>query len=167
MAMENYDNDQEESGLAEELNLNSFIRYVPATQGQRFLNWIIDNLFMQYALTILTGRLVGELIVKFFPDFAMRLAYDENTADVLVVAYCFWFFNYLIYYTFCEKAFRGYTIGKIITGTRTVREDGNEISIKDAFLRSLSRLVPFEVFSGLAERPWHDSWTNTTVVKTR
>ena len=153
-----------ETGLADELNAYQLI---PATQGQRFLNWLIDNLFMRFALSVVTSRLVGELLVRFFPDFAMRLAYEQNTFDVLVANYLFGFFNYLIYYTFCEKAFRGYTLGKLITGTRAVRDDGQELSLKDALLRSLSRLVPFEAFSGFGDRPWHDSWTKTTVVKTR
>lgn len=154
-----------ETGLADELH--SFIQYEQATQGQRFLNWLIDNLFMRYALTYVTGRLVGEMIVRFFPDFALRLAYEENTIDVLLVTYLFGFFNYLIYYTFCERAFKGYTLGKLITGSRAIRNDGQELTFKDAILRSLSRLVPFEAFSGFGDRPWHDSWTKTTVVKSR
>ena len=31
-------------------------------------------------------------------------------------------------------------------------------------LRSLSRLVPFEAFSCLGDRGWHDRWTQTFVV---
>lgn len=154
-----------ETGLADELN--QYIEHIPATQGQRFLNWLIDNLFMRFALTVLTGRLVGELIVKFFPELAYRIAFEKNTMDVLLVTYLFGFFNYLLYYTICEKAFKGYTIGKMITGSRAIRDDGQELTFKDALLRSLSRIVPFEALSGFGSRPWHDSWTNTTVVKVR
>jgi len=66
----------------------------------------------------------------------------------------------------CEKAFKGRTLGKVISGTRAIRNDGGELTLKDALLRSLSRLVPFEVFSGFGT-PWHDSWTNTQVIKAR
>ena len=83
------------------------------------------------------------------------------------MAYIVGIFNYIIYYTICEKAFRGYTLGKLLSGTRAIRNDGAELTFKDAILRSLSRIVPFEVLSALAGRPWHDSWTDTTVVKTR
>ncbi len=154
-----------ETGLADELN--DFIRYTPATTGQRFLNWLIDNLFMRFVMTELTGRLVGEFIVRYFPEFAYQIADEENVWSILLLNYLFGFFNYLLYYTISEKAFRGYTIGKLITGTRAIRTDGHELSFKDAILRSLSRMVPFEVFTGFADRPWHDSWTKTTVVKTR
>jgi uncharacterized RDD family membrane protein YckC len=60
---------------------------------------------------------------------------------------------------------KGRSLGKWITGTVAVRLDGNTINWKDAFLRSLSRIVPFEPFSALGYAPWHDKWTETTVVK--
>ncbi|HEX2627520.1 MAG TPA: RDD family protein, partial [Chitinophagaceae bacterium] len=68
---------------------------------------------------------------------------------------------------FCEKLFQGYTIGKLLTGTRAVRNDGKELTWKDAIVRSLCRMIPFEVLSGFAYRPWHDSITKTTVVQVR
>jgi len=155
----------EETGLADELN--QFIQYTQASQGQRFLNWLIDNLLMRFGLTYLTGSLVGLLIGKLFPEYALRIVYSEDRTDLLLLGYIIVIFNYLVYYTFCEKVFKGYTLGKIITGTRAIRDDGQELTFKDAFLRTLSRLVPFEVFSALGFKPWHDSWTKTSVVKSR
>jgi uncharacterized RDD family membrane protein YckC len=154
-----------ETGIAEELQ--SFIQYTRATQGQRFLNWLVDNIFMQLALRVLAEKVLGPLIVNFFPEFARRIAVEENTFDLFLVSYLFAIFNYLIYYTICEKAFKGYTIGKFLTGTRAISEDGAELSFKQTILRSLSRLVPFEAFSGFGDRPWHDSWTKTMVIKSR
>jgi uncharacterized RDD family membrane protein YckC len=83
------------------------------------------------------------------------------------VSYVIFICNYLFYYTLCEKLFRGYTLGKFITGTRAIREDDEELTFKDALLRSLCRIVPLEVLSALAGFPWHDRWTKTKVVKTR
>jgi uncharacterized RDD family membrane protein YckC len=65
-----------------------------------------------------------------------------------------------------KKLFRGQTLGKLFTGTRAIRTDGEELTFKDALLRSLCRLIPFEVFSGFGV-PWHDSLTITMVVKKR
>jgi uncharacterized RDD family membrane protein YckC len=155
----------EETGLADELN--KFVTYTPASKGQRFLNWLIDNLFMQFALMELTSRLAGPLIVKHFPELAQHIASEEYRYDVILVNYLFTVFNYLIYYIICEKAFRGYTLGKFITGTAAISDDGQELTFKQTVLRSLSRLVPLEALSGLGDRPWHDKWTNTTVVKVR
>ena len=155
----------EESGLADELN--QYIQYTQASQGQRFLNWLIDNLLMRFGLSYLSGTIVGFLMAKLFPEYTMRIIYEQTTVDLVVISYSLAFFNYLVYYTFCEKVFKGYTLGKLITGTRAIRDDGQELTFKDAILRSLSRLVPFEAFSGFADRPWHDSWTKTSVVKVR
>ena len=60
-------------------------------------------------------------------------------------------------------------MGKWITGTRVVDERGDPPSWRQACLRSLARLIPFEAFSvlfsedGMA-RGWHDSLPRTRVV---
>ncbi|HET6769485.1 MAG TPA: RDD family protein [Chitinophagaceae bacterium] len=154
-----------ESELSDQLI--SEIQLAPATTGQRFLNYLIDNLLLQYGLSILSGMVVGMLLGLLFPDYMLRLSQSTDTFAFLPFAYLIVIVNYLVYYTICEKAFKGYTLGKLITGTRAIRDDGNELTFKDALLRSLSRLVPFEVFSAFGGYPWHDSWTRTRVIKSR
>jgi uncharacterized RDD family membrane protein YckC len=124
---------------------------------------------MRYGLSYLTGMAIGTLLAVTAPEFLNELAYSESnwTPGILFVALLVGILNYLVYYTICEKLFRGYTLGKLITGTRAIRQDGNELTFKDALLRSLSRLVPFEVFSGFNTLTWHDSWTDTMVIKAR
>lgn len=160
-------NDQQpaEPSLSDELN--SQIVYQYASTGQRFLNYLIDNLLMSYGLSFLTGSVVGLLIGLLFPDYAVRLSVSSDTFDVLFLSYMIAIVNYLVYYTICEKAFKGHTLGKLITGTRVIRDDGDELTFKDALLRSLFRLVPFEAFSAFGGHPWHDTWTKTSVIKTR
>ncbi len=162
---ENTINQPPEMSLADELSPH--LQYQPASRGQRFLNWLIDNLLLRYGLSYVTGTMVGYLLGTFFPEFIMRIIEEENRLNLWVLGYIIVIFNYLIYYTICEKGFRGYTMGKLITGTRVIREDGEELTFRDALLRTLSRLVPFEVLSGFGIRPWHDSWTKTRVIKSR
>lgn len=154
-----------ESGLSEQLI--SDIHLVPAGTGQRFLNFFIDNLLMRFGLSFLTSAGVGVLLGLFFPEYILRISENPERGDMLLLAYLIWIINTLLYYTICEKGFKGYTLGKLITGTRAIREDGNELTFKDALLRSLSRLVPFEAFSAFGGYPWHDAWTKTMVVKSR
>lgn len=161
-------NEPADSGLADDLN--SEFRNEPASTGQRFLNFLIDNLLMRFGLSFLTGMGVGVILALLFPDYMQRLSEDPDSTsrfDMFLLTYAIGIVNYLFYYTICEKAFKGYTLGKLITGTRAIREDGGELTFKDALLRSLSRLVPFEVFSGFSGHPWHDTWTKTMVVKSR
>lgn len=142
--------------------------FVHATQGQRFLNWLIDNLLMRYGLSYLTGMGIGIIIGIAAPDFFENAAYDEGPfGSLFFLTFIIGYINYIIYYTLCEKLFRGYTIGKLITGTRAIRQDGGELTFRNALLRSLSRCVPFEVFSGFNTLTWHDSWTDTMVIKVR
>jgi uncharacterized RDD family membrane protein YckC len=142
-------------------------QYEHASTGQRFLNFLVDNLLMRFGLSRLTGYVVGWFLAKFFPNFYLDMIYSRGV-EFYITLYLIAIFNYVIYYTFCEKVFNGYTLGKLITGTRAINEDGSELTLKGAFLRTVSRLVPFETLSiwfgyGL----WHDSWTKTMVIKTR
>jgi uncharacterized RDD family membrane protein YckC len=158
---------EQENQPVQEGLFEDYIQYKIATTGQRFLNWLVDNLLMRFGLSYVTGTAVGYLIGTFFPDYAQRIVYNQSTSDLLLIGYAIAIFNYTLYYTICEKAFRGYTLGKLFTGTRAIRDDGNELTFRDALLRSLCRIVPFEVFSGFAYKPWHDAWTNTQVIQAR
>ncbi|RYX87593.1 hypothetical protein EON73_01090 [bacterium] len=65
-----------------------------------------------------------------------------------------------------ETAFRGKTLGKLITGTRAINIDGTDISMPKSLLRNFIRAVPFNALSALGSpsKPWHDSWSDTLVV---
>ena len=151
-----------ESHLFEE---GEFVQYDEASNGQRFLNYLIDTIFMRYAVGYATGYLLAEFLLATSPETAYDLFGDEgNWGAIYLIA----IINHLVYYSICEKVFKGHTIGKLITGTRVIREDGEELTFKDAFLRSLSRLVPFEALSiWFGSGLWHDTWTKTKVIKTR
>lgn len=153
---------QEEQELLHDIELNSFVE---ASRTQRFFNLLIDIIFMQYGVGLLTGYLLLEFLLIVSPHLAYSWFGDTDGFRIIPL-YVIGMFNYLLYYTICEKSFKGYTLGKLITGTRAIREDGQELSFKDALLRSLVRLVPFEHVSGF-DYPWHDTWTNTMVIKAR
>jgi uncharacterized RDD family membrane protein YckC len=155
-----------ETHLFEDTELYS---YEDASNGQRFVNFFVDGLLLRLGLSYATSSLVIELLLATKPELAYEwFAEDVPKLTSIIVSYAMGSINYLFYYTLCEKAFKGYTLGKLISGTRAIRQDGGELTFKDAFLRSLSRLVPFEQFSiwsgnGL----WHDAWTKTRVIVSR
>lgn len=143
-----------------------FLSLEEASTGKRFLNLIIDGIVVQYALGLLTGFVLALILYKFFPETAYSFYVERETMTFLGISYLIGLVNYTIYYTFCEKLFKGKTLGKLITGTRAVRFDGSELRWKDALLRSLVRFVPFEPFSvWFGEGLWHDRWTNTIVIR--
>ena len=152
----------QEDLLAEEYNF--FFEYDKASQGQRFLNFLIDNVIIRIALTYITGLALGYLLAFTVPEFAASLSY--NRVSLYVISFAVVLMDYLFYYTLSESVFKGKTLGKLITGTKAVKVDGAELSFKDAFLRSACRMIPLEAFSGFGT-PWHDSITETMVIKAR
>ncbi len=70
----------------------------------------------------------------------------------------------IIYYLFYE-AVLGATPAKFLTGTRVVDYDGSKPRFKAIFVRTVSRLVPFEAFSFFADDGWHDKWSETMVAE--
>ena len=135
-----------------------------ATTGQRFANFIVD-MIVGYLLVL--GLIFAMAItIPPFRDFALTLndgSIGSKLLDRLLTTILL-----ALVFTVIEGAGKGRTLGKLITGTRAVNfEDGAPITWKQAFQRSFSRMVPFEPFSGFSGNPWHDKWSNTTVIKVR
>lgn len=76
-----------------------------------------------------------------------------------------------LYYVPMEAVF-GFTVGKLVTGTRVVDESGLPPSWRQVIGRTLCRFIPFEAFSVLFStdgkvRGWHDRLAGTYVVSIR
>ncbi|OIV42890.1 RDD family protein [Flavobacterium johnsoniae] len=130
-----------------------------ASSGARFLNYIIDLIFFVIIL-IAIGILIGVLTALF--GMTELGVWVDNLGDlgwnIIVVVIS------VIYYTLLEGFF-GRSIGKFITGTIVVDENGEKPTIATAFKRSLCRLIPFDAFTFLGgSRGWHDSISGTYVV---
>ncbi|WP_298741989.1 RDD family protein [uncultured Chitinophaga sp.] len=125
-----------------------------ASQGQRLANYLIDRV-ASLAISLLTGIFMVSLLGE---SYSWIL--DEKISFYLLI-----YTGTVIYYTLAEACLKGRTLGKLITSTHAVTNDGKPLGFRDAFVRSLSRIVPFEAFSGFGAAPWHDQWTSTTVVK--
>ena len=138
-----------------------------ASKQQRCINFVVDNLFMKFTLAYVTSIGFAWVLGLASPWFSNMLFKTEDWLPILVAIYMVSRVNYVIYYTISEKFFNGYTLGKLISGTRAVRDDGEELTLKNAIHRSFSRFLPFEFLSGFSEKPWHDSWTKTTVIRAR
>jgi uncharacterized RDD family membrane protein YckC len=138
------------------------ISLVQAGSGKRLANFLIDRLFFYFLWKFLLVKFTVTVISLFGIDI------EDRTMFVIGI----WLFV-IVFDVSCLAAIEsitgGKTIGKYITGTRAVNEDGTRISPKTALFRSLSRIVPFEAFSALGSpcHPWHDRWTNTFVVDER
>lgn len=128
---------------------------IPADKNLRFLNLLVDTIAF-YALAFLLGMVLGVLAPEIFLREELGSKLMLNLVTILL---------FVSYFGILEGLTKGKTLGKLLTGTRAVKLDGSPITFGDAFKRALSRVVPFEAFSGFADRPWHDSWTDTVVIK--
>jgi uncharacterized RDD family membrane protein YckC len=137
------------SGIGENMGV-----YTEATVTQRFFNYLVD-----YIIMIASIFKIGVYIVY---SFGWNEVYPNPLSKTIL--YISLLFAILVYYFFMEK-FYGVTLGKIVTNTRVVQEDGNYINWKQAVTRTFSRLVPLEWISAFTGSPWHDRWSNTYVVQ--
>jgi uncharacterized RDD family membrane protein YckC len=139
---------------------NDEAQLVLASQGKRFLNFIIDRI--AYAVFyMLLNSFLGVLYMEALYELAGYNSFLVRVISV-IVSLCW----YALFMGGIEALSKGKSLGKLITGTKAVNEDGSTISPKTAILRGLSRMVPFNEFSALGNPsyPWHDRWTRTYVI---
>ena len=74
--------------------------------------------------------------------------------------------NYIDSLLYPFESLSGRTLGKLITGTIVVNENGKKPDFGTVFKRSLCRLIPFNAISFLFNPGlgWHDSISDTYVV---
>ena len=117
----------------------------PASRGRRFANLLID-----YVGAIGTVFVVAFAWALLGGDLSI-LEGDSTSRDWLLGIGAM-----LLYYLPLEAQF-GITLGKLITGTRVVNEDGRQPRFMQILGRTLARFIPFEPFSffGTPPRGWH------------
>ncbi len=140
--------------------LNIETSYTRANTSKRLGNYLIDLVSYYvfiFAVSFLAGTIAPETTAQFFEGV------DNNSIADRIVTLIF----YALYLGAMEAFFKGKTLGKFITKTRAVNEDGSQITTSTAFARGFSRAVPFCAFSALGTpcNPWHDRWTKTYVVE--
>jgi uncharacterized RDD family membrane protein YckC len=133
------------------------INLVPANHLKRLANYLIDVIIFSILLSFLVAFAdpVYPLMHKIMAKQPISLM------DQLMIS-----FVYGLYMSCMEAILKGKTIGKYITGTRAVTENGLPINAQTAFMRGLIRIIPFEQFSAISFPPrlWHDRWSNSFVV---
>ena len=139
------------------------IPVAPAKMSTRFVNHLIDVIVIRIILTAI-GFTVGFVLAALGvvdPEF-----WDDPPAGVIladiVLSLTVFYLYYFLGETCCQK-----TLGKLVTRTIVLMEDGQRPTPRAVAIRTLSRLCPFEPLSFLGSYPgkWHDSWSGTCVVQ--
>jgi uncharacterized RDD family membrane protein YckC len=128
-----------------------------ASQGKRFLNYLLDLVFIM--IFIFAFYLILLIILnKVAPSIVSDMEEGNKLLQYLVS-----FIVSMIYYTSFEAA-TGRSIAKYIT--KVVTEIGEKPNFKIIVVRSLCRFIPLEAFSFLFNdgSGWHDTISNTKVI---
>ena len=120
-----------------------------AKTGVRFANYMIDSVSIW---------LVSMMLILGFGAAGFNVQFSE------MEFYLYYFLLTIIYYTIFETT-TGKTLGKYITKTKVVTEDGFPPAIQNILGRTFARFIPFEPFSFFGSNVgWHDSISKTFVV---
>ncbi|MFY0601752.1 MAG: RDD family protein [Cyclobacteriaceae bacterium] len=142
--------DQPEEGGSEG---REYVQRKMASSGKRFANLIID-VIVRYILIFVAGALIS-----FSSDFG-------DGAQVLSGLLAIFTYGLIIFYPWIMESMTGKTIGKYITRTRIVKPDGSKPDTINILGRTLCRLIPFDAFSYLGDKPgWHDSIPKIYVIE--
>ncbi|WP_181368996.1 RDD family protein [Flavobacterium pallidum] len=129
-----------------------------ASKGQRFANYIID-LIVQYALVFAFSVIAGLIVALLGRQDILYKMQTLNRFEEYLIGAIF----VVLYYGTMEM-FLSRTVGKFITQTLVVMEDGSKPDKGTIMKRTFCRLIPFEQFSFFGERGWHDSIPDVYVV---
>ena len=124
-----------------------------ATKWLRFANYLIDLIAMLILIIIIA--VICELM-----GFSFVYYFEQNPLMDRVFSAAFYF----LFMSFQEIVFNGRSLGKLITGTMVVMEDGSTPTSQNYLIRNLCRLIPFDAVSYLFSTGWHDSISKTRVV---
>ncbi|MGN7864762.1 RDD family protein [Chryseobacterium sp. 22458] len=133
-----------------------------SSKGTRFANFIIDRFIITlifFAAGFISSLLYELANIDIFVNIIRKLSQVNRITDILITSLVYFIFTFCI-----EFLTKGRSIGKYITGTKVICIDGTEPTMKDYFIRNISRIVPFDALSFLGENGWHDSWSETRVV---
>lgn len=139
-----------------------------ASQGQRFVNLIVDNILVQL-LAGGAGFVVGASFALMRASAGQQVS--EAEADSLELFGILLGIGVALVYFVAMELTLSRTVGKLVSGTRVVNVNGGRPSFGQVLGRTFARYIPFDAFSFLFGKGfpvgWHDSLSGTRVVKAR
>ena len=141
----------------------------PAGRWRRFFTLLIDYFCFTLLELLGWGLYMALLYVQGIES--MTAALDRLDEPSHIRDYGIGLSVMLVYYIGMEGFF-GFTVGKLVTGTRVVNGEGGKPRWGQIVGRTFARLIPLEPFSVLfwnerQRRGWHDLLSKTWVVRRR
>ncbi len=124
----------------------------------RFGGFLLDLVFI-----LIFEAIVGVAIAVLVLTFGDESYIDSQEFDILTRLLTFLVIR-PAYYIIFEGSSQA-SLAKMILGRVVVNEYGEKPSWGQIIGRSYGRIVPFEFFSCLGTLGWHDTWSNTFVLR--
>lgn len=126
---------------------------------KRLLNFVID-ISALCLLLVIFGLIAGIFAALGYPRLLEWATTMDGISDRVFTS------GVLILYVFGMEATTQRTLGKYVTGTMVVMEDGSKPEPGAIIKRALCRIFLFEVLSFITRVPrgWHDTASDTFVV---
>lgn len=130
-----------------------------ASDRKRFESGIVDFIFV--FISIFVSSLIIVIIGNIFNWDIYSVWERFVTNSPYLALFTFLMLNYLF-----MESFFGATMGKFATGIVVVTESGAKPNLGKIIIRTLCRLIPFDIvsFLGKSGKFWHDSFSKTYVV---
>lgn len=142
----------------EEKTLMRYKEVITVEGWPRFGHFLLDRIFV-YILTVLLAFLAGTLSAIFGFTEIWDSPYTDLTINL--ITYLILFPGYYLFFEYFMQS----TPGKLILGRVVINEYGEKPTFLQILGRSYGRVVPFEAFSCFQGLGWHDSWTETMVIR--
>ncbi len=119
----------------------------------RLINFTVDTVV--WLILYFSVALILDLYIVRFSSYLINYIYSIFLGLIL----------YLTYYSVLEFYFHR-TLGKFLTRTQVVNADGGELTFLSIFTRTISRLIPIDIFYYLFSKiGLHERLSNTLVIK--
>lgn len=126
---------------------------------KRLLNLVIDAAVI-FGIIIILGIFAAILALLGFDGMALWFTEMDSLTDRIFTS------AVIVFYYFTMEITTQRTVGKLMTGTKVVMEDGSKPLAGDIMKRALCRLLLLEILSFINATPrgWHDTASDTYVI---
>ncbi|AEW02763.1 hypothetical protein A4D02_01945 [Niastella koreensis] len=142
------------AGAVPRVNLQDYDVVVYTNSTHRFVHYLLDFIFITPIWLNIIQLFLNVRSFGWGGDFDKAFV---QVAAQLMIGVAFFFYYFISEAIFCQ------TFGKMATRSCVVT-NGVEFSNGRMFIRTLSRLIPFDKFSFLFGANWHDRASSTAVV---
>lgn len=125
-----------------------------ASKTKRFITMVIDYVLLPLPIAILIAFNIADYLAAIGAEFEVLYG----------IAQLVW-----VMHIFLGELLFGRTLGKLVTGTKVVSTNSENLRYIQVFVRTLVRAFPIEMISFLGKNPtgWHDSLSKTMVVNAK